>query len=90
MKYEISGEVASIGWNVVYNYVGKRKDTSNKDYTTIDVGGSSLWDVGLSWPVTRQLTLHGNVNNIFDKTWQTANGYNMPGREYTLSASYQF
>ncbi|KFD25219.1 outer membrane vitamin B12 receptor [Yokenella regensburgei ATCC 49455] len=90
VKYEISGEVASIGWNVVYNYVGKRKDTSNKDYTTIDVGGSSLWDVGLSWPVTRQLTLHGNVNNIFDKTWQTANGYNMPGREYTLSASYQF
>lgn len=90
LKYEISGEVASIGWNVVYNYVGKRKDTNNKDYTTIDVGGSSLWDVGLSWSATRQLTLHGNVNNILNKNWQTANGYNMPGREYILTARYQF
>jgi len=90
MKYEISGDVAALGWNLVYNYVGKRKDSSSKDFTTLEVGGSSLWDAGLSWSITPQLTLRGNVNNIFDKTWQTANGYNMPGREYTLSTSYQF
>lgn len=90
IKYEISGDVADLGWNVVYNYVGKRKDYNSKDFSTMDVGGSSLWDAGLSWSITRQLTLRSSVNNIFDKTWQTANGYNMPGREYTLSTSYQF
>lgn len=90
IKYEISGDVAALGWNVVYNYVGKRKDYNSKDFSTMDVGGSSLWDAGLSWSITRQLTLRSSVNNIFDKTWQTANGYNMPGREYTLSTSYQF
>lgn len=90
VKYEISGDVAPFGWNVVYHYIGKRKDTNNQDFSVIDVGGSSLWDAGLSWPATRHLTLRGNVNNLLNKTWQTANAYNMPGREYYLRATYQF
>ncbi|HCB1820826.1 TPA: TonB-dependent receptor, partial [Citrobacter freundii] len=54
------------------------------------LGGVSLWDIGLSYPITSQLTVRGKIANLFDKDYETVYGYATAGREYTLSGSYTF
>lgn len=94
VKYEVTGQVYDLGWNIAYQYLGQRYD-NDYDETTgsssrVKLGGVSLWDVGLSYPVTSHLTVRGKIANLFDKDYETAYGYSTAGREYTLSGSYTF
>ncbi|MCI1034622.1 TonB-dependent vitamin B12 receptor BtuB [Raoultella terrigena] len=94
VKYELTGKVYDLGWNVAYQYIGQRYDSAydSATYTSHDVklGGVSLWDIGLSYPVTSHLTVRGKIANLFDKDYETVYGYQTAGREYTLSGSYTF
>ena len=94
VKYEVTGQVYSLGWNIAYQYMGQRYDNDYDETTNtssrVKVGGVSLWDVGLSYPVTSHLTVRGKIANLFDKDYETAYGYQTAGREYTLSGSYTF
>ena len=90
VKYELTGQVYELGWNVMYQYIGQRYDNDYANSRDVKLGGVSLWDIGLSYPVTSHLTVRGKIANLFDKDYETAYGYQTAGREYTLSGSYTF
>lgn len=92
VKYELDWQVYDFDWAVTYQYLGERYD---KDYSTypeqsVKLGGVSLWDLAVSYPVTSHLTVRGRIANLFDKDYETAYGYATPGREYYLTGSYTF
>lgn len=90
VKYELTGQIAELGWNVMYQYIGERYDNDYDNGRDVKMGGVSLWDIGLSYPVTSHLTVRGKIANLFDKDYETVYGYQTAGREYTLSGSYTF
>lgn len=92
VKYDISGDVANLGWDVTYQYIGERYDTNFNTFPSekVKLGGISLWDLAVSYPVTSALTVRGKIANLFDKEYETVYGYATAGREYTLSGSYTF
>ena len=79
-------------WGITYQYLGTRydKDYSSYPYQTVKMGGVSLWDLAVAYPVTSHLTVRGKIANLFDKDYETVYGYQTAGREYTLSGSYTF
>ncbi|MGB9094880.1 TonB-dependent vitamin B12 receptor BtuB [Erwinia sp.] len=93
VKYQLDYTVYDFDWSLSYQYLGERYD---KDYNTsylprtVKLGGVSLWDLAVSYPVTSQLTVRGRIANLFDKDYETVYGYQTPGREYYLSGSYTF
>lgn len=48
-----------------------------------------LWELGLGYKVTDQLTLRGRVENLFNKEYEIARGYQTPGRGYFAGFNYQ-
>ncbi|EGO8361707.1 TonB-dependent vitamin B12 receptor BtuB [Escherichia coli] len=90
VKYELTGQIAELGWNVMYQYIGERYDNDYDNGRDVKMGGVSLWDIGLSYPITSHLTVRGKIANLFDKDYETVYGYQTAGREYTLSGSYTF
>ncbi|MCX9031261.1 TonB-dependent vitamin B12 receptor BtuB [Citrobacter portucalensis] len=90
VKYELTGQVQDLGWNVAYQYIGERYDNDYDNNRDVKLGGVSLWDIGVSYPITSQLTVRGKIANLFDKDYETVYGYATAGREYTLSGSYTF
>ncbi|KYQ98647.1 vitamin B12/cobalamin outer membrane transporter [Serratia plymuthica] len=92
VKYELDWQVYDFDWAVTYHYLGERYDGDYSGYTTrtVKLGGVSLWDLAVSYPVTSHLTVRGRIANLFDKDYETAYGYATPGREYYLTGSYTF
>ncbi len=90
VKYQLDWQVYDLDWSLTYRYLGTRYDTDFNTYQTVKMGGVSLWDISLSYPVTSHLTVRGKIANMFDKDYETVYGYQTAGREYTLSGSYTF
>lgn len=90
VKYELTGQIFELGWNVMYQYLGERYDNDYDNNRDVKMGGLSLWDIGVSYPLTSHLTVRGKIANLFDKDYETVYGYQTAGREYTLSGSYTF
>ncbi|MGU3525685.1 TonB-dependent vitamin B12 receptor BtuB [Enterobacteriaceae bacterium C23F] len=90
VKYQLDWQVYDFDWGVTYHYLGSRYDTDFNTYQTVKMGGVSLWDLAVSYPVTSHLTVRGKIANLFDKDYETVYGYETAGREYTLSGSYTF
>lgn len=90
VKYDLSGQVYDLGWDVTYQYIGKRYDYDYDNSRDVKMGGISLWDIAVSYPLTSHLTVRGKIANLFDKDYETVYGYQTAGREYTLSGSYTF
>lgn len=90
VKYQLDWAVADLDWSLSYQYLGQRYDTDYKTYQTVKMGGVSLWDLAVSYPVTSHLTVRGRIANLFDKEYETAYGYQTAGREYYLNGSYSF
>lgn len=92
VKYQLDWTLYNVDWSVNWQYLGRRYDN---DFSTgsarrIKLGGVSLWDLALAYPVTSHLTVRGRIANLFDKDYETVYGYQTPGREYYLSGSYSF
>ena len=83
-------QVYDFDWGLTYHYLGTRYDTDYVTYQPVKMGGVSLWDLGVSYPITSHLTVRGKIANLFDKDYETVYGYATAGREYTLSGSYTF
>lgn len=92
VKYDLSGNAYRLGWDITWQYIGSRYDTDFNTWPsrTVKLGGVSLWDAALSYPVTSHLIVRGKIANLFDKEYETVYGYPNAGREYTLSGSYSF
>ncbi len=93
MKYQLDWTLCDLDWSVTYHYLGERYDSDfNHSFTArrVQLGGVSIWDLAVSYPVTSMLTVRGRIANLFDKDYETVYGYPTPGTEYYLSASYSF
>lgn len=90
VKYQLDWQVYDFDWGLTYHYLGTRYDTDYVTYQPVKMGGVSLWDLAVSYPITSQLTVRGKIANLFDKDYETVYGYETAGREYTLSGSYTF
>lgn len=90
VKYELDWQVYDFDWVITYHYLGSRYDTDYATYQRVKLGGVSLWELAVSYPVTSHLTVRGSIANLFDKDYETAYGYVTPGREYYLTGSYTF
>lgn len=91
-KYQLDWTLFDVGMNVSYQYYGKRYDNSTSIYNAVqrELPSYSLVDVSASYPVTSHLTVRGRIANLFDKDYETAYGYQTPGREYYFTGSYTF
>ncbi|PKH19148.1 vitamin B12/cobalamin outer membrane transporter [Enterobacterales bacterium CwR94] len=92
VKYQLDWMVYDFDWSLTYQYLGQRYDKDFNVYPErmVKMGGVSLWDLAVSYPVTSHLTVRGRIANLFDKDYETVYGYQTPGREYYLSGTYNF
>jgi vitamin B12 transporter len=60
-------------------------DTANANR----LGGYTTIDVYTTWQVARDWSLQANVNNLADRVYETALGYNQPGRAFYVTARWQ-
>ncbi|EEZ0360671.1 TonB-dependent receptor, partial [Escherichia coli] len=92
VKYQLDWQVFDFDWGITYQYMGSRYDSdySSWPYKSVKMGGVSLWDVAVAYPVTPHLIVRGKIANLFNKDYETGYGYQAAGREYILSGSYTF
>lgn len=92
VKYQLDTQIYDVDGSLTYHYLGTRYDTDFGTFPSqkVKMGGVSLWDVAVSYPVTSHLTVRGKIANLFDKDYETVYGYQTAGREYNLSGSYTF
>ncbi len=55
--------------------VGRNYDSATGEY----LGGYALFDVRASYDVTETFTVHGRIENLFDKQYEEADSYGTPG-----------
>lgn len=60
----------------------------NNDTNTVWLGGYATVDLRASYQLAPQWTLRGTIDNLFERSYETADGYPMPGRELFLSIHY--
>ncbi|WP_192459362.1 TonB-dependent vitamin B12 receptor BtuB [Musicola keenii] len=89
-KYDLDWRWEPLDWTVTYHYLGDRTDQDFNTFETMKLGGVSVWDLAVSYPVTSHLTVRGRIANLFDKNYETVYGYRTAGREYYLTGSYSF
>ncbi|CAQ86315.1 MULTISPECIES: TonB-dependent vitamin B12 receptor BtuB [Photorhabdus] len=92
VKYQLDWQLYDFDWGLTYQYLGQRHDNdfSTSPAKRVKLGGVSLWDLTVSYPVTSSLTIRGRIANLLDKDYETVYGYRIPGREYYLTGSYNF
>ena len=83
-KWQGSITTGLIDWSLQYLYQGERKDYS----TTL--ASYSLWNLSAVYYVMPELKLAAKVENLFDKEYETADGYPAPERGYYINATYEF
>jgi vitamin B12 transporter len=64
-------------------------DTFDNATNTVSLGGYSTLDVFASKKIRKDWAIEGRVINLGDKFYQTAQGYNQPGRAAYLTLRYQ-
>ncbi|AEY00450.1 vitamin B12 transporter btuB precursor [Oceanimonas sp. GK1] len=93
-KFSWTGDIDVAGTNLFAQvlYVGERNDN---DFSTwpareLVMPSYTIWNIGARYPLTQNLTLNGKVNNLFDKDYQVAYGYDAPDMEFYVGADYRF
>lgn len=65
---------------------GRRYDDAAN---TVEVGGYGLVNLRAQYDMSKDWQLRGNIENAFNKAYQTINTFNSPGRGYFLTLAYQ-
>jgi vitamin B12 transporter len=65
---------------------GERKDS---DFSDVTMGGYGLVNLTAAAHLTADWTLRGRVENLFDKEYEIADGYNTSERSYFLQIAWQ-
>jgi vitamin B12 transporter len=87
-NYQLSWPVAGLDWSVMWHYIGPRHDKIVSGI--VKLGGTSVWDIAVSYPMTANFTVRVRIANLLDKHYETVYGYPLPGRGYYCTASYAF
>ena len=92
LKYQLDWSMFGFDMDLAYQYFGKSFNNNTNQYAFSQrrMPGYSLVDIAASYPITSHLTVRGRIANLFDKDYETAYGYDTPGREYYLSGIYTF
>ncbi|MFU2048389.1 TonB-dependent receptor plug domain-containing protein [Avibacterium gallinarum] len=81
LAYQIT---EALGANVNVNYVGKRVDTYFDETTyassRVKMPSYTLVGLGANYQVTPNLNVYANLNNLFDKKYESVAGYGQYGR----------
>ena len=64
------------------DYVGKRKDVDRLTGSTIKAQDYTVFNTSLSWQLHRQFSLDLRVDNLLDKHYEPADGFEAVGRQY--------
>ncbi|WP_318456530.1 TonB-dependent vitamin B12 receptor [Photobacterium leiognathi] len=83
-KWVGSASYGDLDTAVTYQYHGKRPDFGS------ELPAYDTWDLALTYWLQPKLALKGRVANLLDEQYETAGGYEMPGRTYYTSINYQF
>ncbi|NTW54532.1 MAG: TonB-dependent receptor [Chlorobaculum sp.] len=91
-KHKLNGYVQFLlnreTWLLVESeYNTKRYSTSDGLYTA---GAYGLVNLHMNAGLSKSLSLHATVNNLFDRNYEVAEGYPEAGREYVVSMNYAF
>lgn len=85
-SYQASEQLALTGrWAINDDYYDSSVPTG-----LIELDGYDRLDVGASWQATKALVLRANAKNLLDDDSEESVGFDNGGREFTVSASYQF
>jgi vitamin B12 transporter len=85
VSVDVSRPVAAYDVGMKVMAVGSRKDSH---YSTNMLGGYSLWSFYASRKVDNNWTARVRLDNVFDKQYQLAYGYNTPGRGIYATLQY--
>ena len=83
-SYSVSAQMGEIDFSLSYNYKGKRMDQNE-----VELDGYSLVNLKLGYAISDALKLNFKVNNLFDESYSTVNGYNTQGEAFYFGLSYQ-
>lgn len=72
-------------WGATLVAAGERFDNTAN---TLPLGGYATADLRADWKFAPQWAIGLRVNNVADKTYETARGFNQPGREGFLTLRY--
>ena len=64
------------------------KDFSSYPFRAVRLAGYAVADLHAQWQFQRDWSLGARLNNLFDRQYETAWGYNQPGRELHLTLRY--
>ncbi|MDR2637304.1 MAG: TonB-dependent receptor [Zoogloeaceae bacterium] len=78
---ETGVEVVGVGRRYDGSY---RKDATQKE----ELGGYGLTNLTARYALTRELSLEGRINNVFDKKYETARGYGTDGLNAFVGLRY--
>lgn len=77
-----------LGLGAEYQYTSKRYDSADNSEKT-RLGSYSLVNLTASYAIHKNLDAHLRWNNIFDKSYYSAYGYNMPGSNVFLNFAWR-
>ena len=77
-----------LGVGAEYQYTSKRYDSADNSEKS-RLGSYSLVNLTASYAIHKNLDAHLRWNNIFDKNYASAYGYNMPGSNVFLNVSWR-
>lgn len=86
-KWNSTVPFGDFDWSLSAQYVGRR---DNSQYDTVVLPSYSLFDTTLSYYANEHTTIRARVDNLFNRVYETADGYAAPERAYYLSVDYVF
>jgi vitamin B12 transporter len=81
---------ASGKWKRNINWTAHSRAWDRSDHTTGQIGGYGLLNLSTSYDFTEDLSVYLNRNNVLDKDYEMAKGYNTLGKTTTIGLTYNF
>jgi vitamin B12 transporter len=78
-------------WNLdlAARHVGSRSDV-NADFVPVKAHAYTVCDLALAHEITRQWTVQGRLENLFDRNYQEISGYASPGRAWYAALKFAY
>lgn len=71
-----------------YSWTSKRSDFDNLHYGTTTTGSYHLLNLTAEYPLTKSMTAQVRWNNVFNKDYELASGYNTPGSTIFINLAW--